>query len=113
MMLGFVIYQFGLLVTFRLAGLRSQLPTLVPTTLSADLVGMALQFGGGIIGIVGFIVCISGVASTYHEKTLRGLYDLIGGRSEQHVTPSSRCRFCGAEIKEQAVFCPVCSKSQR
>lgn len=113
LILGFVIYQLGLLVMFRSTEFQGQLPSFLRGILPAGLMGVAMQLGGGITAIVGVIVCICGAASSYNKQILRRLEDLIETRSEERVVPMIRCRFCGAELEEQAIFCPVCNKSQR
>jgi len=113
LVLGFVTYQLGLLVTFRSTEFQGQLPSFLRGILPTGLMGVAMQLGGGITAIVGFIVCICGAVFSYNKQILRQLEDLIATRSEERVVPMLRCRFCGAELEEQAIFCPVCNKSQR
>jgi len=113
LILGFMIYQLGLLVTFRSTEFQGQLPSFLRGILPTGLMGIVMQLGGGITSIVGLVVCICSAASSYNKQILRRLEDLIEKRSEERVIPMIRCRFCGAELEGQAIFCPVCNKSQR
>jgi len=117
-MLGFIIYQFG----FSLAAFPKSYPGEIATLIIAtvlhdqqpDLSGVLMEFGGGIMAILGLIIAIGGVATSQKTQT------------EQVQEPSEpstmeplwflqrlKCRFCGAEIQEDEIFCNACGKSQK
>lgn len=98
MITGFVINQIGFFVVLRQ-------PILIDW-LSPDLFGLGLEFGGGLILIIGFIMFISNALS---ESRLIGRPVT---RKASGITGLKRCKFCGAVISEAALFCPVCQKSQ-
>lgn len=110
---GFVIYQLGFSIVLHQTVILSPLATIFPESSSLDLIGTVLEFGGGILGIIGFIICISSAISTQRKETLREITKLRAFSYEEPTSPIRRCKFCGAEIDEQAVFCPVCNRSQR
>jgi len=112
LIIGFIIYQFGLLITLHQATFTGQLVAIFPGGSSLDLIGVALEFGGGILGLIGLVICISNAISTQRKETLREIRELKATLSKM-LTPKRRCKFCGAEIDEQATFCPVCNRSQR
>lgn len=110
---GFVIHQLGFSIALRQTIILSLLATIFPESSSLDLIGTVLEFGGGVLGIIGFIICISGAISTQHKETLREITKLRALPYQGPTTPTRRCKFCGAEIDEQAVFCPKCDRSQK
>jgi len=112
LIIGFIIYQSGLLILLQRATFISQLAAIFPESSSLDLIGIALEFGGGILGLIGLIICISNAISTQCKETLREIRELKATLPKM-LTPKRRCKFCGAEIDEQATFCSVCNRSQR
>lgn len=112
LVLGFVIYQLGVFVSSQWEKFANQLPKFL-SALDPPMCGMALQFVGGLTGILGLVVCIYGAVYSHEKRTLRELAFLLTSRLEERPIPAQRCKFCGAEIEEQAVFCPACNKSQK
>lgn len=112
LIVGFVIYQLGLLIILRQATFLVHLSPILPGGLTPDLTGAALGFIGGIIGIIGLVTCISSATSIQRREVLRSVEELKAIISKMLI-PKRRCKFCGAEIDEQAIFCPVCNRSQR
>jgi len=112
LIIGFIIYQFGLLITLHQATFTGQLVAIFPGGSSLDLIGVALEFGGGILGLIGLVICISNAISTQRKETLREIRELKATLSKM-LTPKRRCKFCGAEIDEETTFCSVCNRSQR
>jgi hypothetical protein len=112
LMLGFVTYQLGILATFRYESVANRLPKSLVTLLPPEVGGVMLQFVGGLMGILGFVVYMSGAVSS-QERRIRELEALLASRREELLTPAKLCKFCGAEIENQAIFCAVCGKSQK
>ena len=110
---GFVIHQLGFSIVLRQTVILSLLTTIFPGSSPLDLIGTVLEFGGGILGIIGFIICISSVISTQHKETLREITKLRAFPYQQPTTPTRRCKFCGANISADTIFCPRCEKSQK
>jgi len=79
-----------------------------------DLFAVFLQFGGGIVAILGLIIAISGVAA---PKKIEARYVQAPPQPSAKPTQPSvqrfNCKFCGAEIEEDEVFCPKCKRAQR
>jgi len=109
---GFVIYQLGFSITFHQA-LLSPLASIFPEPY-LDLIGVALKFGGGILGIIGFLICISNAISTQRKITLREISKLRATPPAEKTTIHTHpCKFCGAQIDKRTNFCPACNRSQR
>jgi RNA polymerase subunit RPABC4/transcription elongation factor Spt4 len=80
-------------------------------TLSQDVrrqyeTGQSMVMFGGILGIVGFILCIAGIAvpgkkSESIEKT---------PSNEKSSKSERRCPSCGRAIPDGAILCPFCGK---
>jgi len=81
---------------------------------SVALFAVLLEFGGGIIAILGLIIAISGVAAPQRMETR-----YVQAPPQPSVNPThvlirqSSCKFCGAEIDEDELFCPKCRKAQK
>lgn len=114
---GFLIYQLGFSIVLHQAGIPSPLATIFPEGSDLAFIGTVLEFAGGILGIIGFIICISSAISTQRKETLREIAKLGAFRAppryEEPITPARKCKFCGTEMDELAVFCPVCNRSQK
>jgi len=117
-MLGFIIYQLGISVIALPRGYLSEAENSVLATLfpgqPVDLLAVFLQFGGGIIAILGLIVAISGVA-TPQRTEIRYVQapPQPSARPTQFLIRQFNCKFCGAEIEENELFCPKCRKAQK
>jgi len=73
-----------------------------------------LQFSGGIIAILGLIIAIGGVASPQRIETRYvQLPPQPSANPMQLLTRQFSCKFCGAEIEKDEVFCPKCRKAQK
>lgn len=107
MIFGFAINQLGFYVILRQPKWIDWLPS--------DLVGLGLEFGGGLALIVGFMMFISNTLSESRAigrpATRRG--SRISRLKDRMAGSPIRCNFCGAKMSEGALFCPVCQKSQR
>jgi hypothetical protein len=116
--MGFIIYQFGISM-IQLP--RSYLSEIANGTFAAlfpgqpvDLFAVFLQFGGGIIAILGLIIAIGGVVSPQRTETLYvQAPPQPSARPTQLLIRQFNCKFCGAEIQENELFCPKCRKAQK
>jgi hypothetical protein len=121
-MVGFIIYQFGISVIALPGGYLSEVESSIFAALfpgqSVDLLAVFLQFGGGIIAILGLIMAISGVAAPQRIETryVQAPVEASSNRTQLFPLLPSRkfnCKFCGAEIEENELFCPKCRKAQK
>ena len=131
LIIGFIVFQFGLLIVLNHpAFLRSSLAAFFTDSPSLDLFGMILIFGGEILGLLGLFRLIKSISndilntiSAQRYETLREITNLRSSLSDMLAliaTQSSsskesaehKCKFCGAEIEENAIFCSVCNRSQ-
>jgi len=91
----------------------SFLATLFPGQ-PVGLVAVFLQFSGGIIAILGLIMAISGVAAPQRIETRYvQAQPQLSAKPTQQVIRQFNCKFCGAEIAEDELFCPKCRKAQK
>jgi hypothetical protein len=112
--LGFVGYQVGVhLLPGGSQTLRGYLAPFMPKgSVPTETLGLALQFSGGIVAIVGLAVCLSALAQPV----------FITQEAESAPPPPAsapvtalkiRCPFCGEPMDEGTIFCPACGRSQR
>lgn len=131
LILGFIIYEFGLFMTLhQISSLVAYITNIIPDTSTIELIGILLQFAGGTLIIAGFVSSISNIVSTNLENYRRNLADEILSRLEQKMTnimtslttqnvgslapqETRSCRFCGAKLGNEDLFCPSCGKSQK
>jgi len=127
--LGLIAHQFGLMMTYQQIFLIDYIMNNLPNIQLIELFGVLLQLLGGFFIVSGFIISISNIVSIKIENERRKLMfetrqmfeerinSLIARQtlnidSQVSVTNQS-CRFCGAELTEKDIFCPVCGKSQK
>lgn len=110
---GFFVYQDGLFLTLNLSGsLTAWTMSYVPWIASAEILGAALQLIGGMIAIVGLLICISWIGAQSRAVTLppraRGDAESV----EPIPASAQKCKFCGAVMEPDAAFCPSCQRAQ-
>lgn len=107
--LGFIGYQVGShLIPQESRTVTDFLLSLLPGGIPTETLGLALQFGGGIVAIVGLVMCLASLSRSAVRLQPVGV-----SRTAPETVEGSRCRFCGGALEEDAVFCPVCGKSQK
>lgn len=108
--LGFLAYQVGFSFILKETELMIKYITMVvPEHYPMNMIGLALQFGGGIIAIVGFLLCISALSTPVVTRIQE-----VKTVTEAPPVPSGpKCRFCGGAIGVDSAFCTVCGKSQK
>jgi hypothetical protein len=110
--LGFFVYQYGFFLTLGLSdSLASWTTTYVPWIGSVAILGAASQLVGGVVAILGLLVCISWVGSQ------RAALPSIGPQRIAESVPqipdsAPRCKFCGAIMESGTAFCPSCKRAQ-
>ncbi len=119
--LGFIIFQFGLLIVVdRPAFLRSYLSEAFPENPTLDVMGLVLMFGGGIIAVSSILNMLKSI-QTQHGETLREITSLKSSlsntlplltREVMELRIKRQCKFCGAIMAGDAIYCPVCKRSQ-
>jgi len=115
---GFILYQFGISLIELPGSYLSEVASSVLAALflgqSTDLLAVFLQFGGGIIAILGLIIAISGVAAP-QQRGARYVQasPQPSAKPTQPFVQQLNCRFCGAEIEKDEIFCPKCRRAQK
>jgi hypothetical protein len=110
---GFSIYEYGFFLTLNLsAGLTGWTMILVPWIGSVEILGAALQLAGGVIAIVGLLICISWIGSQP-----RVTQQSIKPQRVTELTPripdsAPKCKFCGTVLESGTTFCPSCQRAQ-
>jgi hypothetical protein len=115
---GFFLYQYGFFLTLErsevsLVGvaLAGWSTVLVPWLGSAAVAGAVLQLIGGIVAIVGLLLCISWIGSQPRGKVPPELTAM--SKPDTQVAASVReCKYCGAAMGQDAAFCPKCERAQ-
>ncbi len=130
LIIGFIVYQFGLLIVIRhpafltTEGLLLFLPPSV-----VDVIGMLLILVGGIISILGLVRLTRSLSDAVFSQRYEAVQEISNLRSslsqmlammvsrptrneEEKTTSEKECRFCGSLIKQGLVFCPSCGRSQ-
>lgn len=127
--LGFILFQIGLLVIIgHPSFLRDSLGTVILDSNTLDLLSVALMFGGGIIVVVSILQVIQSIpknliGTVYAQQleTAREIETLkatladalaLKTRDAEAAKPSRTCKFCGAKLEENAVYCPNCDRAQ-
>jgi len=130
LILGLIIYQFGLLATLQQAALIGYLRAFLSIEL-IELMGVLLQLLGVFLIVAGLNSLVSGTIAIQLENELRNLYEILSrvdkkisdmsdmiARQRLNMGPQTQqaartCRFCGAQLGDKDIFCPTCGKSQK
>ncbi|WP_455278350.1 hypothetical protein [[Eubacterium] cellulosolvens] len=108
--LGFLSYQVGFSFILRQTELMIKYITMVvPESYPMDTIGLALQFGGGIVAIIGFLLCVSSLST----RVVTRIQEVKTVTEAPPVVSGPKCRFCGGAIGADSAFCTVCGKSQK
>jgi hypothetical protein len=108
--LGFLAYQVGFSFILRQTELMIKYITMVvPESYPMDTIGLALQFGGGIVAIIGFLLCVSSLST----RVVTRIQEVKTVTEAPPVVSGQKCRFCGGAIGVDSAFCTVCGKSQK
>jgi hypothetical protein len=111
--LGFFVYQDGLFLMLNLSGnLTAWTMTYVPWIAPVEILGAALQLIGGVIAIVGLLICISWVGTQSRAVTLPTRPRGDAGSVKLIPDFAPKCKFCGAVMEPDAAFCPSCQRAQ-
>ncbi|MBS7650459.1 MAG: hypothetical protein QXI59_00875 [Candidatus Bathyarchaeia archaeon] len=106
LILGFVGYQVGFQICMRGEGVLTKFLTPFSSpTLPLEVLGLVLQFGGGIIAIIGFLLCITALSKPIVRVERVEV-------AEETSVSKLQCKFCSSRLEEDSVFCPVCGRSQ-
>ncbi|HLE75328.1 MAG TPA: zinc ribbon domain-containing protein [Candidatus Bathyarchaeia archaeon] len=130
LMLGLIVFQFGLLATFGRLSAWIGLNVL-PDTLLVELMGVLLQLLGGFLIVAGLTSLISSIIAIQLESELRTLRnEILSGvderisditnmiaRQKPNTGPQTHqtarvCKFCGTQLGDEDFFCPSCGKAQ-
>jgi len=130
LILGLIIFQFGLLATLGQAALIGYLTAFLSIEL-IELMGILLQLLGTYLIVAGLNSLVSGTIAMQLENELHNLYEILSrvdkkisdvsdlmARQRLNMAPQTQqaariCRFCGAQLSDEDVFCPTCGKSQK
>ncbi|WP_455369607.1 hypothetical protein [[Eubacterium] cellulosolvens] len=108
--LGFLAYQVGFSFILKESELMIKYITMVvPEHYPMNTIGLALQFGGGIVAIVGFLLCVSALTSPVVTR-IQEVKTVI---EAPPAPPGIKCRFCGGAVGSDSAFCTACGKSQK
>lgn len=130
LILGLVIYQFGLLATYQTA-LIGSIPNVLPNIQLVELIGVLLQLLGGFLIVAGLTSLVSSIIAIQLENELHNLYEILSrvderisnmsdmiARQRLNMSPQTHqtariCKFCATQLGDEDFFCPTCGKSQK
>ena len=83
--------------------------------------GMMSQDIGGLISVIGYVLCIIGCYYYAMGKGHNGAWGLFGLLSliglivlvclrDKHKENTASCKYCGAHMPDNSIFCPSCGK---
>ncbi len=106
--IGFLAYRFGVAINLAKNSLVAELVMkYAPKGISLVQMGLFLEFGGGIILLLGIVISLAALMTAGEVR-----YIPVKTVQEKADVEIRKCRFCSAEIGEGIVFCPACGKSQ-
>ena len=105
LVIGFIGYRFGVAINIAQNLLVANLVLNYAPTDDLELLGILLEFGGGIIMLFGVVIS---VASLSKEKVV---IQKPNKQTQKVETEVLRCKFCSAEMGDN-MFCPNCGRSQ-
>ena len=126
LILGLIIYQFGLLATYQTA-LIGSISNVLPNIQLVELMGVLLQLLGGFLIVAGLTSLVSGIIAIQLENELHNLYEILSrvdervsdiiARQRLNMGPQTNqtariCKFCATQLGNEDFFCPTCGKSQ-
>jgi hypothetical protein len=130
LILGLVIYQFGLLATYQTA-LIGSISNVLPNIQLVELIGVLLQLLGGFLIVAGLTSLVSSIIAIQLENELHNLYEILSrvderisnmsdmiARQRLNMGPQTHqtariCKFCATQLGDEDFFCPTCGKSQK
>lgn len=106
--IGFLAYRFGVAINLTNNSIVTELvKNYVPQWISLAQTGLILEFGGGIILLLGILIALAALITTKKVH-----HPPVKTSKEKVDVEIKRCKFCSAEIGEGIVFCTACGKSQ-
>lgn len=110
---GFFVYEYGFFLTLDLyPSLSSWSVALLPWVVSSVVFGALLQLTGGVLAIVGLLLCIAWIGSQSMRKTMMSRLPRTSEPDTQVPLSVRRCKFCEATMESDSVFCPQCQRAQ-
>jgi hypothetical protein len=119
LILGMISCQFGLLLVLHQASLVDFVLNIMPLQL-VEVSGVALQFLGSALIALGIATLVNGITAEVTRDQARRLSEALPRNEEiieelsiQNIKRTNTCRFCGAPIMAEDIFCSICGRSQK
>jgi len=128
MMIGLIAFSFGMLIMLHQSIILENLMSNISDIGFVEVIGILLQFFGIALAVTGLIMSISVIIDIKLESERRSLFEFKTGiekafnalvsRIEEAQIPQASptqtktCKYCGAKLVEEEVFCPSCGRSQ-
>lgn len=110
MIIGFFAYRFGVAINIANNSIVSEFVSMyAPKMFSFEQTALLLEFGGGIILLLGIILSVTAFIETKVSYLPAPAAQEEIEEAEEVVR---RCKYCSAEIEDE-IFCPGCGKSQQ
>lgn len=123
LIIGFLMFQTGISIALEqipyTLDFLKRFTEILQLNLKTPTVILLFEYVGGTIAIIGFLICVSGLTSkepvplpsTSLEKGGGLLEEGLLGGSLFTSEPTLKCKYCGAEIDQGAVFCQKCHRA--
>ena len=114
LIIGFLMYQTGISIAlesnpYTLAFLKETI-SFLQINLKNNIAIILIEYLGGIIAIIGFLICISSLSSK--EKVSDT--SILRKVEEKEAPPTEtilKCKYCGAYIDKDDIFCAKCDRA--
>jgi hypothetical protein len=126
LIVGFIAFSFGLLIALHQTIIVEDIMSVIPDVGMVEVIGVLLQVFGAVLVVTGLLMSISSIVeiklederrsliefTASVERTLNALASQMAKKTQASET-AQKCKYCGAELIEGDIFCPVCNRSQR
>ncbi|WP_455367687.1 hypothetical protein [[Eubacterium] cellulosolvens] len=113
LLIGFLIYQTGVSIILEsnpyALNFLNNVTSLLRINLGNNLMVMLIEYVGGIIAIIGFLICVSSLTSKEIVRVTQTVEKTTEEMAPSETMP--KCKFCGAYIDEEDVFCAKCNRA--
>lgn len=117
LIVGAVFCLFGLMLALHQTSLMEYVTNVFPSIQSAELAGILLQLVGVTLLVTGLSILISEIVERNIEKFTFNVNKAIAELRSvtlQTTKPAAKsCRFCGAPLNEEEIFCSACGRAQK
>jgi len=119
LILGLISCQFGLLLVLHQASFIDSILGIMPFQL-VEILGAVLQLLGSALIVFGIVSLVNGITAevtrdqTYRlSETLLRIEERVRELNIRRAQRTNVCKFCGALLEDESIFCQACGRSQK